>query len=527
MGGTMSARFRDALQAVGPALALALAVLLILIAAHQREPLTYDEVINVARTKVGFSDYPENVLDYSLRPVFRLWAMLLVWLFGRSLEALWLGAAILSLVTVVVLARVGRAAGGSALATAAPLLYLATPLSANIGGSALPHLPSALPALLATLSIVLWQRGPQDDPRRSRRLVVAAFLLAGVALLTHPTQISLVIALGGVTVGIVVVALVRDGWHLGERTRRALPPVLAGYAALAVVIALTELAYRALAGDGTSDRLLPGLRFTYLNHWVSNVLKFDAITPRDYVKGPSYYLRYLFENHPVFFWSTIVVTALALLRLVRRKQWAADAPLFIPSIVLVLWIATASHMGLCTPRVLVGVTPIATASNLLLGGYLAAALGKPGVRTGLLAVVALAAAVAGTRVVLQDRNEVRSVNPWRRANLVEPYRLLAALPPGDVAFLDEGAPAMSFAMCRYFASATGRNIVKIASSQLTARRRGLSYICTPADQFASVSATFRQTEELAAFRNAVKQRYFDLWVPFPIAEDAHRAAPRR
>lgn len=505
-----------ALRTWAPRVAFVLAGALIAFGASDREPLFNDEVINASRTMTGFSNHSENVLDYSLRPAFRLLNQFWVALFGQSLAALWLGAALVAIAMVVSLQRVGRDAGGPALATIAPFWFLATPMSVWIGLSAMPHLPSALAALLATMLIVAWQRRPADAPNRDKRLVGAAFFCAAMALMTHPTQISLVLALGAITAMLVVLALARDGWHLGANSARTLGPVLIGYAVLAAVIGVVELAYRVGTVGATSTRLLPGATFSYLNHWIGNVLQIEGKVPKRYLHDGWFYVSLLVKGHPTFFFSSLALLLVALVVFVRRRAWSRDAPLFIPALVVVLWIIVASTMRMSMPRVLVGITPVAIASNLFLLGYLLERIELARVRGAIVAVALAATSVAAVRVVAEDHREVAEPNRSRRRNVVAPYRLVAGLPPGPFAFVDAPGDNGSHIWCLYFAQASGHAVVRIAPEALSKRRGEYSYLCASPKSRQRVEAWIAKDARAAKYQRVLDHSSIELWVPVPL-----------
>ena len=112
--------------------------------------VTGDEFINISRTLKGY--VPANIIDYSLRPFFRILNMMWVELFGSNMDALIYGNSILFIIMLsTFMLYFYKLTQSISLVILAISVLLISPELIRIGLNALPQMPAGLFSLLAVI----------------------------------------------------------------------------------------------------------------------------------------------------------------------------------------------------------------------------------------------------------------------------------------------------------------------------------------------------------------------------------------
>jgi hypothetical protein len=458
------------------AAALAVFLATTIIAGTQRNLVFADELINTAKTFTGFSSsWTGNVLDYSLRPVYRLLNVAWAALFGVSMTSLWLGTVLSAIVIGGILHRLGACVAGPLVAASAPLFLLSSPLYIPVGLAAMPHLPSGMFTIGSLIFLLAWQSARPDSVAANRAtwFASAAFIFAVLAFLTHPSQLAFVVALFVAVGAVVIVGFIRDNLSPGVHTWKALIPASAGVVTFFVAIGLVETTYRWLAGDATHERLLPGYTYSFVNMWVSTLYEFDK-SLASYAKPASFYITYLFVQQPAFTLVTlgIVISAVTVLIVRWRNGEFVERDLFyfIPALLVFVWIAVASLAKMKFDRVLVGVTPLAVANNTLLIGYLLSFV-APRFRPAIGVFIVVLAAGWAASAVSSQHLYLQSLTAKKYKRIGALYNIFHGLPEGNVGFIEVGTNVnKARRYCKYFANATGRLMHEIGPTREEMRK---------------------------------------------------------
>ena len=330
-----------------------------------------DELINTSRTFFGLNPY--TVLDYSVRPLFRLANLLFVALFGQNVQSLWIGSTFFALAIAYMLYVAGSRYAGLLGGFVGPFLLLASPQFRFSGLGAMPTMQSAVYAVAAMLIVLRPTEAGEPKPFAHDARTFLAFGLAALAVLAHPSQLPFVLGLAAAMIVVFGFNILRSGFRSNE-TARALRHGAIGAGSLLLLFAAIEVAYRYFGRGGRSPRLLPGQDWSYVGFWQGAIRGFGTSLFARHYELADFYLRLLIENYAVFTVFSLILLLLAVgweINQIRTKK-SINGIYEIPSItcatVIVVWQLVSALTALKTKYVLAAFGPIAVFADLVFIG---------------------------------------------------------------------------------------------------------------------------------------------------------------
>lgn len=462
--------------------------------------LYFDELINAGLAKDGV------ILDFSLRPVYRLLNQAAWLVFGGDFESLRMLAFLCYLATGLVVFETARRLSGRAVAWS---VFLAVAFSETVlvhGVRGMPHVPAGLFLALA-LCYFLSSLDAAGGLAAPRWRAVAAGLVALVAVAVHPTALPFVLGLG-------LWALARLAVR-ASRTR--------GWSDLP-----REPAFALLLALGVGALVLFGVTLLDDRSYVGAI--FGGVETVQAENVYSFYHRPWHQYLTTLAGDVVLLTAVVLAVLGAVLAWAATrgggsrSPAGDRTVALV-WLSVCS-LGVLSllawrfERVFVTYVPLLAVTAAAL---LSSALGalRPRRRrvaaAGLVAVLALAAAVSLVRTTAAleriDRDDWKQFDRFAEV-------LSSVVEGGEVGYLGDGA---RYERARDFVGGAGHRLACLESGterpadelERELIERGVSFVLTdfsdPSDRrsFAfwwNGSLTSLELEEVYEHRD-----FFRLW----------------
>ncbi len=443
-----------------------------------REPIFNDEIINLARTERGFSNLWGNLLDYSLRPFYRVMNQFWRELFGPTLSGMWLGSVTVAVFAAIGLQALGMRLGSRYAAGLGPLFLVTSPEFVRVGLGNMPHLMSGSLAIASVYFLARWLvPGPaQQEPGLSGKMMAAAAaLLAAIAVLTHPTQLGFLAGLIAITIGAVLCEYFAEDRVIGVRTRQKFAEAATAWLTVAAALVCIDVLYRVALSGTPEPRLPKGFDYSYLNLWIGNSQAMDTHLAQ-YGKPFAFYWRQLATGYPVFTIVTVTLAfasaAVSFVRLREGTSRRIDLFCMATCFLMLVWLIIASIAKMKTDYTLAAWAPLAAAANVAavaqLTGYFS---GEKRLGLASSTVISLALVIWAGASFASQRSALQAEVQIKAPQLAAPYRILAALPPGPMGVLtvpDQSAKAQRVTnSCRNFASATQRPDVAIMLDQDT------------------------------------------------------------
>ena len=272
--------------------------------------VTGDEFINISRTLKGY--VPANIIDYSLRPFFRILNMMWVELFGSNMDALIYGNSILFIIMLsTFMLYFYKLTQSISLVILAISVLLISPELIRIGLNALPQMPAGLFSLLAVILMMEKVKALTENRSNTYALSLAMYTFSILAFYSHPAQIAILFLV--VLIDFLVTLLSYINYRQIFKVYRNSLIINVFY--LIVVIVSVEILYLSY-GNGL-QKYSPALSisdpYSHLLIYYNSIFN-DPSNPKMYHHPWGFYFDYLFSKHSLF-----TVTFFALMMLVVRR----------------------------------------------------------------------------------------------------------------------------------------------------------------------------------------------------------------
>jgi hypothetical protein len=283
-----------------------------------RNIITGDEFINIAERSYQ-SNLINSILDYSLRPLYRVINIFWVYIFGYKLESLLIGSRItFGIMCLVYSIFVWRVSKSFLVLTFSLFLLLGSPELFRIGLGALPQIYSGF--FLMMYGIFFYYKIETITKHTNEFFIynLLSYFCVFLALLFHPTMLAALIY--GLFLDILFMLLT----ILSKESKIVLIKYLKNFflslSFLFILIIFTDYIYLLFQDSLPSmDRTtILSKNWTFINLWYSGLLKVNVFSS-SYTKPFFFYFKYLFESYKLFYLLWIFSIIILIYSIISKK----------------------------------------------------------------------------------------------------------------------------------------------------------------------------------------------------------------
>jgi hypothetical protein len=289
-----------------------------------RNIIAGDEFINIAERSYQ-SNLINSILDYSLRPLYRVINIFWVYIFGYKLESLLIGSRItFGIMCLVYSIFVWRVSKSFLVLTFSLFLLLGSPELFRIGLGALPQIYSGF--FLMMYGIFFYYKIETITKHTNEFFIynLLSYFCVFLALLSHPTMLAALIY--GLFLDILFMLLL----ILSKESKIVLIKYLKNFFLslffLFILIIFTNYIYLLFQDSLPSmdtTMVLSAERttlknWTFINLWYSTLFNVNVF-PSSFTKPFFFYFKYLFESYKLFYLLWIFSIIILIYSIISKK----------------------------------------------------------------------------------------------------------------------------------------------------------------------------------------------------------------
>ena len=321
-----------------------------------------DEFINIAERDHSFRD----IMDYSLRPLYRFINIIWINIFGKELESLLIGSRVIFVLIVVISAIfIWRISKNYLVLTLSLSILFISPELLRIGLGALPQIYSGLFLMMYGIFFYLKIDVIYKKTNEFFYYNLLSYLCVFLALTTHPTMFFILVCSFIFDIFFLLIIFVskQDQFIL----RKYLKNFFISCLFLFILIFILELIYLFFQDSLPQGKIQTKLseNWTFINLWYRIIFEIDTQRYAPYFKSFFFYINFLYLNHLLFFLLWIFSIGFSLYSIFQLRKNFNDITIFnkyIFSLISIFHILILSIQDMKLYYVLAAFAPAATLS---------------------------------------------------------------------------------------------------------------------------------------------------------------------
>ena len=317
---------------------------------NHRPILDTDEFINIARNY-----NPKSIMDYSLRPFYRIINIFWLKVLGKGLDTLLIGSAIFfTFMSLLISIFTWHISKKILLVFFSSILLFISPEMVKTSFGALPHVYSGFFLLLYGTCSYLKIQSINENNIKFFAYFLISYLCCYIALMIHPTIAFIIIA--APLIDLILISIIKNfSKEYNKFVKKYILTFVISFFVFWFLIFVTEFIYILYKDQGV---------VSYFSRWYNLFFSPKPTTFTNYYKPYAYYYSYLLKDFTIFFVFWLVSILFMIFTIFKNKIFfdIKKTSIFIPAFLSILHISAISFQSFKVPDALASFAPIATLS---------------------------------------------------------------------------------------------------------------------------------------------------------------------